>query len=30
LAVAEQAERLKLGATDVLCRTVRGTLFRRD
>jgi len=29
-AVAEQAERLKLGATDVLCRTARDTLFRRD
>ena len=29
-AIAEQTERLKLGGGDVLCRTAKGTLFRRD
>jgi hypothetical protein len=29
-AIAEHAERLKLGENDVLCRTAKGTLFRRD
>jgi integrase len=29
-AVADHSSRLKLGASDVLCRTPRGTLLRRD